>query len=104
MFLVFGMIVCTIGEMLLLPAIPTFFSERTGKSAPFYMGLSGGFGNVGRMTRPTICGNVYDHWGVLPVIVIGTLTSAVSLLFFLMHASLHKLSKENVSKGQVATY
>ncbi|GAB7056985.1 MULTISPECIES: hypothetical protein [unclassified Paenibacillus] len=63
MFLVFGMIVCTIGEMLLLPAIPTFFSERTGKSAPFYMGLSDGFGNVGRMTRPTIYGNVYDHWG-----------------------------------------
>ncbi|TDF93717.1 MFS transporter [Paenibacillus piri] len=103
LFLVIGMIVCTIGEMLLLPAIPTFYSERTGKAAPFFMGLSGGFGNTGRMTGPTLYGNVYDHWGVVPVLVIGTCASVISVGFFLIHASLHK-EKASLTQRQAVTY
>lgn len=103
LFLVVGMIVCTIGEMLLLPAIPTFYSERTGRAAPFFMGLSGGFGNVGRMTGPTLYGNLYDHWGIVPVLLAGTCASVVSLVFFLMHAALHKEKKSKVSSS-VVTY
>ncbi|MDF2958566.1 MAG: arabinose transporter permease [Paenibacillus sp.] len=103
LFLVIGMIVCTIGEMLLLPAIPTFYSERTGRAAPFFMGVSGGFGNAGRMTGPTLYGNLYDHWGVVPVLIAGTSASVISMGFFLIHASLHK-EKTKVSQGQVMTY
>jgi len=103
-FLAVGMVICTIGEMLLLPAIPTFYSERTGRAAPFFMGLSGGFGNVGRMTGPTIYGNVYDHWGIVPVLLVGTCAAVISLALFLIHASLHKESKSKLGRGEVMTY
>lgn len=89
-YLVLGMILATIGEMMLLPAIPTFFSERTGSYAPFYMGLSGGFANVGRMIGPLMFGNVYDLWGIVPVIFLGTMSSFAALVMFYIHSNLNK--------------
>lgn len=89
-YLVLGMILATIGEMLLLPTIPTFFSERTGHYAPFYMGLSGGFSNVGRMIGPLMFGNVYDLWGIIPVIFLGTMSSFAALVMFYIHSNLNK--------------
>lgn len=104
-FFVVGMIISTIGEMLLLPAIPTFFSERTGRAAPFFMGLTGGFGNVGRMTGPTIYGNLYDRWGVTPVLLVGACASLIALVFFLIHASLHKGAEEpKVNRRRAVSY
>lgn len=89
-YLVIGMILATIGEMMLLPTIPTFFSERTGLHAPFYMGLSGGFANVGRMIGPLMFGNVYDLWGIVPVIFIGTMSSFAALAMFYIHSNVNK--------------
>ncbi|WP_238327381.1 MFS transporter [Paenibacillus gorillae] len=89
-YLVFGMIVCTIGEMLLLPVIPAFLSENAGKSAPFYMGVVGGFGSAGRMIAPTLFGYVYDHTGVTPVLWIGAGASLLSVAVFVVHAYLHR--------------
>jgi predicted MFS family arabinose efflux permease len=103
MFLIIGMIICTIGEMLLLPAIPTYYAEKTGRAAPFFMGLSGGFGNVGRMTGPTLYGNVYDHWGIVPVLMVATLASVISFFFFLIHASFHRESKREIKGRRVVS-
>ncbi|MET3942433.1 MFS family permease [Paenibacillus sp. PvP094] len=89
-YLVLGMILATIGEMMLLPTIPTFLSERTGVNAPFYMGLAGGFANIGRMIGPLMFGNVYDWWGIVPVIFLGTMSSFAALLMFYIHSNLNK--------------
>lgn len=90
--LVIGMIVCTLGEMLLLPVIPTFFSENAGKSAPFYMGIVGGFGSAGRMIAPTIYGTIYDQTGISLVLYLGMAASLISFVVFVVHAYLHKSS------------
>lgn len=100
LFLVIGMIICTLGEMLLLPVIPTFFSEKSGRSAPFYMGIVGGFGSAGRMIAPTIYGMIYDNTGISLVLYIGAGASAVSFIVFVIHAYLHR-AKE-VSQGKVS--
>jgi len=89
-YLVIGMVLATLGEMLLLPAIPTFFSERTGVHAPFYMGLAGGFASVGRMIGPLLFGHAFDLWGIGPVFFIGTLSSIAALVMFCIHANMNK--------------
>jgi len=101
-YLVIGMIVATIGEMLLLPVIPMFFSERTGVNAPFYMGLSGGFGNVGRMLGPLMFGHMFDWRGVNAVFMLGTLTSVLTLLLFYAH-HLANREKERLSESAAAS-
>ncbi|OMF37756.1 arabinose ABC transporter permease [Paenibacillus sp. FSL H8-0548] len=94
-YLVIGMILATLGEMMLLPTIPTFFSERTGVYAPFYMGLAGGFANLGRMIGPLVFGHVFDWWGIAPVFLIGTLAALAALLMFFIHANLNKDSDQS---------
>lgn len=47
--MVAAMVLTTFGEMLISPAIPSFISDRTGKAAPFYLGLVGGMGAAGRV-------------------------------------------------------
>ncbi|WP_239629905.1 MFS transporter [Paenibacillus sp. H1-7] len=89
-YLVIGMILATLGEMMLLPAIPTFFSERTGVHAPFYMGLAGGFANVGRMIGPLMFGHAFDLWGIGSVFFLGTLASLAALVMFYIHANMNK--------------
>ncbi|MFX3631607.1 MAG: MFS transporter [Candidatus Pristimantibacillus sp.] len=102
LFLVMGMIICTLGEMLLLPVIPTFFSENSGKSAPFYMGIVGGFGSAGRMIAPTIYGMIYDNTGISLVLYIGAGASALSFIVFVVHAYLYRSNE--VSQGKVSLY
>ena len=94
-YLIIGMILATLGEMMLLPTIPTFFSERTGVYAPFYMGLAGGFANLGRMIGPLVFGHVFDWWGIMPVFLIGTLASLAALLMFFIHSNLNKEADSN---------
>lgn len=101
-YLVIGMILATLGEMLLLPTIPTFFSERTGVNAPFYMGLAGGFANLGRMIGPLVFGHIFDWWGIMPVFLIGTLAALAALLMFFIHSNLNKEPDAN-AELQVST-
>ena len=51
--MVLGMLLTTLGEMLIAPAIPAFLSENGGKHAPFYLGLAGGIGSAGRVSART---------------------------------------------------
>ncbi|WP_284638500.1 MFS transporter [Paenibacillus silviterrae] len=99
-YLVIGMILATLGEMMLLPTIPTFLSEKTGRNAPFYMGLAGGFANVGRMIGPLLFGYSYDLWGIDSVFFLGTLASIAALLMFYIHSNLNK-EKEPLPKAKV---
>lgn len=84
-YFVIAMVVCTLGEMLLLSAIPLFFSEYTGNRAPFYMGLAGGFANVGRMVGPLVIGTLLDGWGISMTMVFIIICSVVSVAFFIIH-------------------
>ncbi|MNP85163.1 hypothetical protein D3C76_1847760 [compost metagenome] len=54
------------------------------------MGLAGGFANIGRMIGPLMFGNVYDWWGIVPVIFLGTMSSFAALLMFYVHSNLNK--------------
>lgn len=47
--LIFAMVLATLGEMLLAPAVPVFLSNHGGLGAPFYIGL------VGRLAQPDGC-------------------------------------------------
>ncbi|MFS0880299.1 MFS transporter [Metabacillus niabensis] len=89
-FFLLGMIVCTLGEMLILPAIPLYFSETTGRDAPFYLGVSGGFANIGRMFGPLIIGNLYDFFGIVSVLVCISGVSILTIIFFSLHAINYK--------------
>lgn len=89
-YLVIGMVLATFGEMLLLPAILTYLSERTGANAPFYMGLNGGLGNVGRMLGPLMFGHAFDLWGVNVVFLLGTFSALIALLLFYWHRHVNR--------------
>jgi predicted MFS family arabinose efflux permease len=89
-YLIIGMVLATFGEMLLLPAILTYLSERTGANAPFYMGLNGGMSNVGRMLGPLMFGHAFDLWGVNVVFLLGTLSALIALLLFYAHRHVNR--------------
>ncbi|MNC13422.1 hypothetical protein D3C75_611690 [compost metagenome] len=65
--MVLGMVLATLGEMLISPAIPAYLSEHGGAHAPFYIGLAGGIGSGGRVIGPYVMGSLYDAGGLLPV-------------------------------------
>lgn len=39
--MIFAMVLATLGEMLIAPAVPAFLSDHGGRGAPFYIGLVG---------------------------------------------------------------
>lgn len=88
--LVVGMIVCTFGEMLLNPSIPAIVSQTTGRSAPFYLGLVGSVGSVGRLVGPPLYGALFDSFGIPPILLVSTLATAVGAGLFVIHRSLKK--------------
>lgn len=69
--LVLGMVLATLGEMLISPAMPSFISDHAGRSAPFYLGLSGGMGAVGRVIGPYLMGRLYDSGGLSAYRMVG---------------------------------
>ena len=101
-YLAIGMVLATLGEMMLLPAIPTFFSEKAGVHSPFYMGLAGGFANMGRMIGPLVFGHAYDLWGISSVFFFGTMASLAALLMFYIHANMNK-DPDPVPKAKLGT-
>ncbi|WP_246627319.1 MFS transporter [Paenibacillus solanacearum] len=101
-YLAIGMVLATLGEMMLLPAIPTFFSEKAGVHSPFYMGLAGGFANMGRMIGPLVFGHAYDLWGISSVFFFGTMASLAALLMFYIHANMNK-DPDPVSNAKLGT-
>ncbi|WP_411344041.1 MFS transporter [Paenibacillus sp. WLX1005] len=81
-----AMILTTFGEMLISPAIPSFVSERTGAYAPFYLGVAGGIGAVGRVIGPYVMGIFYDQGGLIPVTWVAVIAAVLSLAFYLVHS------------------
>jgi len=87
---VFGMIITTFGEMLISPTIPTFITEKTGESAPFYLGIVGGITALGRLLGPLAMGYMYDRGGVEPTLLLAMSMSGAAVLLFLVHVSFHR--------------
>ncbi|WP_340005476.1 MFS transporter [Paenibacillus sp. FSL K6-0276] len=84
--LVLGMVLATLGEMLISPAMPSFISDHAGRSAPFYLGLSGGMGAVGRVIGPYLMGRLYDSGGLAPTAWLACAMAVLSVGFFIIHA------------------
>lgn len=83
--MVLAMVLITLGEMLISPAIPSFISDHTGKSAPFYLGLVGGMGVAGRVVGPYAMGVLFDWNGLVPVAALAVLISILSIASFMIH-------------------
>jgi len=88
--LVIGMVICTVGEMLISPTIPEFLTAETGQAAPFYLGVVGGFSSVGRLVGPYVYGNMFDRLGIVPIFILTTVVTLLSALLFMMHSVLNK--------------
>jgi MFS family permease len=91
-FLIIGMIVATFGEMLIAPTNPALITQTTGRSAPFYLGLVGGVGNLGRLAGPPLFGSLFDSFGISPILLIATAMALCATLLFTLHSGLQKKS------------
>jgi MFS family permease len=85
-----AMVLATLGEMLISPAIPAFISEQAGKKAPFYLGLVGGMGFAGRVIGPYTMGVLYDWGGLTPVAWLAAGIAVLSIAGFAVHAALNR--------------
>ncbi|WDL96024.1 MFS transporter [Alicyclobacillus sp. ALC3] len=90
LFLVISMVICTFGEMHVSPTSPALITQTAGRSAPFYLGLVGGIGSVGRLMGPPLFGNLFDFFGVVPILVIATGASLVSAASFFVQRLIRK--------------
>ncbi|WP_410512676.1 MFS transporter [Paenibacillus sp. BR2-3] len=84
--LLLAMVLTTLGEMLISPAMPAFISDHADRSAPFYLGLTGGIGAVGRVIGPYFMGSLYDSGGLAPTAWLACGMSLLSVGFFVIHA------------------
>ncbi|MCA1294078.1 MFS transporter [Paenibacillus sp. alder61] len=91
--MVAAMILTTFGEMLISPAIPSFISDRTGKAAPFYLGVVGGMGAAGKVVGPYAMGVLFDWNGFVPVAWLAVIISVLSVSAFVVHSSLNKSAR-----------
>ncbi|MBY9077691.1 MFS transporter [Paenibacillus sp. HN-1] len=81
-----AMILTTLGEMLISPAQPAFISDHAGRNAPFYLGLSGGIGAVGRVLGPLFMGGLFDEGGLAPTAWLACAMAVLSVGFFIINA------------------
>jgi MFS family permease len=88
--MILAMVLATLGEMLISPAIPAFISDRAGQAAPFYIGVTGGLGAAGRVIGPYAMGTMYDGGGLTPVAWLAAGVAVLSFLSFAVHARLSK--------------
>ncbi|MEK4513180.1 MFS transporter [Paenibacillus sp. FSL K6-2524] len=91
--LVLAMVLTTFGEMLISPAIPSFISDRTGKSAPFYLGVVGGMGAAGKVVGPYAMGLLFDWNGLVPVAGLSVLIAVFSVGAFFVHSLIHRQNR-----------
>jgi MFS family permease len=89
-FLIVGMMICTFGEMLIAPTNPALITQTTGKSAPFYLGVVGGVGNLGRLIAPPLFGSLFDIFGISPILIIAVGMAFCAALLFTIHSGLQK--------------
>lgn len=78
-----AMVVMTIGEMFVWPAVPTLAAKIAPKGkAGQYQGLVNIAASVGRMTGPTFAGIVFDLSGIQSVFVLIMILIGVALFLF----------------------
>ncbi len=93
-----GMVILTLGEMLVLPALPA----AVGELAPagrmgLFQGVLGGAASAGRMIGPVGGGAMYDRWsppGVLAAAALLCLTAAGSFGLYGLRLRLRTLSSK----------
>ncbi|WP_058303072.1 MFS transporter [Gorillibacterium timonense] len=88
-----GMVFATLGEMLIAPAVPAYLSENGGRHAPFYIGLTGGIGSVGRVFGPFVMGSLFDGGGLTPVAWLAVVTAGLSTVFYGVHSRIQHSSR-----------
>ncbi|NJJ39366.1 MFS transporter [Paenibacillus apii] len=84
--MLFAMLLTTLGEMLIAPAMPAFISEHASHGAPFYLGLTGGIGAVGRVLGPFFMGSLFDAGGLAPTAWLACGVAVLAVGFFVIHA------------------
>lgn len=92
---VIGMLITTFGEMLIAPTVPTFITEKTGESAPFYLGAVGAITSGGRLLGPLFFGQMYDAGGIVPSLTLAAVICAAAVVLCLIHASFHREPREH---------
>lgn len=95
--LIFAMVLATLGEMLISPAIPAYISDHAYRAAPFYIGLTGGMAALGRMIGPYFMGILYDHGGLVPVAWLSIAIAVLAVSSFVIHALRHKAVGQSFS-------
>ncbi|MEF2968235.1 MFS transporter [Paenibacillus sp. M1] len=95
--MVLAMILTTFGEMLISPAIPSFISDRTGKAAPFYLGVVGGMGAAGKVVGPYTMGVLFDWNGLVPVAWLAVAISVLAVGAFLVHAYMNREARNKLA-------
>lgn len=96
---VLAMVLATLGEMLVSPAIPSFIADHAGDAAPFYIGVAGGMGSAGRVVGPLAMGTLYDYGGLTPVAWLAVGIAFMSFLSFVIHA---RMNRHATQKGKHA--
>ncbi|MHA6532631.1 MFS transporter [Paenibacillus sp. BAC0078] len=91
--LLLAMVLATLGEMLISPAMPSFISDHADHSAPFYLGLSGGIGAVGRVIGPYLMGVQFDNGGLAPTGWLACGMAVLSVGFFGFHAYINRSAR-----------
>lgn len=97
--LLFAMVLATLGEMLISPAVPAFISDHAHKAAPFYIGVTGGMTALGRMIGPYFMGILYDGGGLAPVAWLSIGIAVVAVLCFVVHAMRNKAAERALSES-----
>lgn len=98
--LLLAMLLATLGEMLISPAMPSFISDHADRSAPFYLGLSGGIGAIGRVLGPYFMGSLYDKGGLAPTAWLACGMAVLAVGFFAVHAWMNRRSGAGVRSGR----
>lgn len=82
-----GMIILTIGEMLILPGIPAAVNEAVPvERVGTFQGLIGSAGTAGRMAGPVLGGFMFDQYSVTSVFLMATIFSVLSWIILLVRA------------------
>ncbi|MRN54201.1 MFS transporter [Paenibacillus monticola] len=92
--LLLAMVLTTLGEMLISPAMPSFISDHADRSAPFYLGLTGGIGACGRVIGPYFMGSLYDSGGLAPTAWLACAMAVLSVGFFILHAFVNRRGRK----------
>ncbi|MGE5577528.1 MAG: MDR family MFS transporter, partial [Syntrophothermus sp.] len=89
-----GMVILTLGEMLVLPALPAAVGELAPKGRMgLFQGVLGGAASAGRMLGPVGGGAMYDRWSPPGVLAAAALLCFAAAGLFGLYSAIHHGSK-----------